>query len=111
MKRFTKRRRAAILLVLAAAGRRHHGARPLPGRQGRHPHRRRQGADELVEGRAGEPADGPLNIWTYTWPDELGEVQMKPTLGEDKVSIGGAYKLAPAPRSTSTPSSARPSAS
>jgi predicted alpha/beta superfamily hydrolase len=38
---------------------------------------------------------GPLNIWTYTWPDELGEVQMKPTLGEDKFSIGGAYKLAP----------------
>jgi predicted alpha/beta superfamily hydrolase len=37
---------------------------------------------------------GPLNIWTYTWPDELGEVQMKPTLGEDKFSIGGAYKLA-----------------
>jgi predicted alpha/beta superfamily hydrolase len=38
---------------------------------------------------------GPLNIWTYTWPDELGEVQMKPTLGEDKFSIGGAYRLAP----------------
>jgi predicted alpha/beta superfamily hydrolase len=40
-------------------------------------------------------ADGPLKVWTYTWPDELGEVQMKPTLGEDKFSIGGAYKLAP----------------
>jgi predicted alpha/beta superfamily hydrolase len=40
-------------------------------------------------------SDGPLNIWTYTWPDELGEVQMKPTLGEDKFSIGGAYRLAP----------------
>jgi len=37
--------------------------------------------------------EGPLNIWTYTWPDELGEVQMKPTLGADKISIGGAYKL------------------
>jgi predicted alpha/beta superfamily hydrolase len=39
-------------------------------------------------------ADGPLHVWTYTWPDELGEVQMKPTLGEGKFSIGGAYKLA-----------------
>jgi predicted alpha/beta superfamily hydrolase len=38
--------------------------------------------------------DGPLNVWTYTWPDELGEVQMKPTLGEDKFAIGGAYRLA-----------------
>ena len=37
--------------------------------------------------------DGPLNVWTYTWPDALGEVQMKPTLGEDKVSIGGAYRV------------------
>jgi predicted alpha/beta superfamily hydrolase len=36
---------------------------------------------------------GPVNVWTYTWPDELGEVQMKPTLGEDKVSIGGTYKV------------------
>jgi predicted alpha/beta superfamily hydrolase len=46
---------------------------------------------------SGVPAhrdDGPLNVWTYTWPDELGEVQMKPTLGADKVAIGGAYKLA-----------------
>ncbi|MGZ3183318.1 MAG: alpha/beta hydrolase [Telluria sp.] len=33
-------------------------------------------------------------VWTYTWPDALGEVQMKPMLGADKVSIGGAYKLA-----------------
>jgi hypothetical protein len=39
-------------------------------------------------------ADGPLNVWTYTWPDQLGEIAMKPTLGEDKVSIGGVYKLA-----------------
>jgi predicted alpha/beta superfamily hydrolase len=42
-----------------------------------------------------QPDGGPLNIWTYTWPDELGEVQMKPVLGEDKFSIGGAYRLAP----------------
>ncbi len=34
------------------------------------------------------------NLWVYTWPDELGEVQMKPALGDDKVSIGGVYKLA-----------------
>lgn len=37
---------------------------------------------------------GPLNVWTFTWPDALGDVAMKPTLGEDKVSIGGVYKLA-----------------
>jgi predicted alpha/beta superfamily hydrolase len=47
------------------------------------------------KGVPAQMADGPQNIWTYTWPDELGEVQMKPTLGADKVSIGGAYKLAP----------------
>jgi predicted alpha/beta superfamily hydrolase len=34
------------------------------------------------------------NVWTYTWPDELGEVTMKPTLGAEKVSSGGVYKLA-----------------
>jgi predicted alpha/beta superfamily hydrolase len=38
--------------------------------------------------------DGPVNIWTYAWPDALGDIAMKPTLGEDKVSIGGAYKIA-----------------
>jgi len=38
-------------------------------------------------------AAGPVNIWTYDWPDDLGEVAMKPTLGEDKVSIGGAYRI------------------
>jgi len=37
--------------------------------------------------------DGPVQVWTYTWPDALGDVTMKPTLGEDKVSIGGAYKI------------------
>ena len=36
---------------------------------------------------------GAVNIWTYTWPDTLGEIAMKPTLGEDKVSIGGAYRI------------------
>ncbi len=47
------------------------------------------------KGAAAQPDGGPLNVWTYTWPDALGEVQMKPTLGEDKFSIGGAYRLAP----------------
>jgi predicted alpha/beta superfamily hydrolase len=41
-----------------------------------------------------QSSGGPVNIWTYTWPDELGEVQMKPMLGEGKMAIGGAYKLA-----------------
>jgi len=31
-------------------------------------------------------------VWSYTWPDALGDVQMKPALG-DKVSSGGVYKL------------------
>jgi predicted alpha/beta superfamily hydrolase len=38
-------------------------------------------------------ADGPLNVWTYTWPDALGDIAMKPTLGPDQVSIGGAYRI------------------
>jgi predicted alpha/beta superfamily hydrolase len=33
-------------------------------------------------------------VWTYTWPDSLGDIQMKPALGDDKVSVGGVYKLA-----------------
>lgn len=42
----------------------------------------------------GVPAQlGADKVWTYTWPDALGEVAMKPALGE-KVSTGGAYKLA-----------------
>lgn len=36
---------------------------------------------------------GAANVWTYDWPDALGDVSMKPSLG-DKVSIGGVYKLA-----------------
>lgn len=35
---------------------------------------------------------GVDGVWTYTWPDELGEVQMKPALGE-RVSIGGVYRI------------------
>lgn len=37
---------------------------------------------------------GADKVWTYTWPDALGEITMKPTLGPDKVSIGGVYKIA-----------------
>jgi predicted alpha/beta superfamily hydrolase len=37
---------------------------------------------------------GADKVWTYTWPDSLGDVQMKPALGDDKVSTGGVYKLA-----------------
>jgi predicted alpha/beta superfamily hydrolase len=48
-----------------------------------------------AKGVPAQPDGGPVNIWTYTWPDELGEVQMKPMLGDGKFSIGGAYKLAP----------------
>ena len=36
-------------------------------------------------------------VWTYTWPDELGAVAMKPVLGDavaGKVSTGGVYQLA-----------------
>jgi predicted alpha/beta superfamily hydrolase len=42
----------------------------------------------------GAPAKaGGGNVWTYSWPDELGEITMKPALGE-KVSIGGTYRIA-----------------
>jgi predicted alpha/beta superfamily hydrolase len=95
MNRFTKAVAAATLLVLAA---RQAGATTV---RIHYP----AGKDGIrVVGDKGpmswsksvpaQPAGGPLNIWTYTWPDELGDVQMKPTLGEDKFSIGGAYKLA-----------------
>jgi predicted alpha/beta superfamily hydrolase len=36
----------------------------------------------------------PDGSWTYTWPDSLGDITMKPALGDDKVSIGGTYRLA-----------------
>ncbi len=36
---------------------------------------------------------GAGQVWSYSWPDELGDVEMKPALG-DKVSTGGTYKLA-----------------
>ncbi len=37
---------------------------------------------------AGQP------VWTYTWPDDLGDIAMKPVLGDDRISTGGVYKLA-----------------
>lgn len=36
---------------------------------------------------------GADKVWTYTWPDSLGDIGMKPVLGQDKVSIGGVYRL------------------
>ncbi len=33
------------------------------------------------------------NVWSYTWPDALGDITMKPALGGDRVSMGGTYKL------------------
>ena len=42
----------------------------------------------------GAPAlAGPGQVWTYTWPDRLGDVTMKPALGKDQVSTGGAYRI------------------
>ena len=42
----------------------------------------------------GVPATKAANgTWTYTWPDTLGDIGMKPALGDDKVSIGGVYQL------------------
>ena len=37
---------------------------------------------------------GANGVWTYTWPDGLGDIEMKPTLGDDQVSTGGTYKIA-----------------
>ncbi|KGF81917.1 esterase [Massilia sp. JS1662] len=52
-----------------------------------------KGAAGWSQGVPAKPEGGPLNVWTFTWPDALGDIQMKPTLGADKVSIGGVYKL------------------
>jgi len=52
-----------------------------------------KGETTWSKGVAAAAPEGVLNVWTYTWPDALGEIQMKPTLGEDKVSIGGAYRI------------------
>jgi len=43
----------------------------------------------------GVPATRDMgNVWSYTWPDALGDITMKPALGGDRVSVGGTYKLA-----------------
>jgi predicted alpha/beta superfamily hydrolase len=34
------------------------------------------------------------NVWTYSWPDSLGAISMKPTLGAHQLSVGGIYKVA-----------------
>lgn len=52
-----------------------------------------KGAAGWSQGVPATPEGGPLNVWTFTWPDALGDIQMKPTLGADKVSIGGVYRL------------------
>lgn len=44
---------------------------------------------------SGVPAKAGANhVWSYAWPDELGDIAMKPVLGADKVSTGGVYQLA-----------------
>ncbi len=42
----------------------------------------------------GVPAQaGADKVWTYTWPDKLGDVTLKPALGAAKLSTGGAYRI------------------
>lgn len=42
----------------------------------------------------GVPATkAPDGSWTYTWPDTLGDIAMKPALAGDQVAIGGVYQL------------------
>jgi predicted alpha/beta superfamily hydrolase len=53
-----------------------------------------KGAAGWSQGVPATPDAGPLNVWSFTWPDALGDIAMKPALGADKVSIGGVYKLA-----------------
>ena len=36
---------------------------------------------------------GADKAWSYTWPDSLGDIAMKPVLGSDKISMGGVYKI------------------
>ena len=36
------------------------------------------------------------NVWTYSWPDALGDIKMKPALDDAKVAVGGVYQLAAA---------------
>lgn len=85
---------AALLLAQAPAGattvRVHYAAAGKDGIQVRAD----KGAAGWSQGVPATRDPGPLNVWTFTWPDALGDIQMKPTLGADKVSIGGVYKLA-----------------
>ena len=52
-----------------------------------------KGAAGWSQGVPATPEGGPLNVWTFTWADALGDIQMKPALGADKVSIGGVYRV------------------
>jgi predicted alpha/beta superfamily hydrolase len=38
-------------------------------------------------------AAGAGQVWTATWPDALGDISIKPVLGANKVSTGGAYRI------------------
>src|SRR5438094_8398453 len=53
-----------------------------------------KGAMNWEQGVPATPDARQPDLWTYTWPDAPGEVTMKPTLGQGKVSIGRADKLA-----------------
>jgi predicted alpha/beta superfamily hydrolase len=33
-------------------------------------------------------------VWTYSWPDDLGDIRMKPALNDDKLSVGNTYRIA-----------------
>ncbi len=33
-------------------------------------------------------------VWAYTWPDELGDIRMKPALNDDKLAVGSTYRVA-----------------
>ena len=35
------------------------------------------------------------NVWTYTWPDTAGDVELKPLINDATWSVGANYSLAP----------------
>ncbi len=41
----------------------------------------------------GAPAAQRGKVWTYTWPDALGDVTMKPALADGKPATGGVYRI------------------
>ena len=53
-----------------------------------------RGDKGLTSWTKGAPARaGAGQVWTYSWPDRLGDIAMKPALGREKVSTGGAYRI------------------